>query len=761
MFLPTRFKVDIKNILKSDTEDIEIELRFRGNLNTTVLGSLDEYLLEQKFEKNKKFTVDYISKSKDKLRVSKEGLNYYETSKSGIINKYIDKDNFSLKLSVSKEVRNKIKSKPDIVNQMIREKDRTTYSKNNLQVDITEVKESHEKEISRTELEIEVIDPDKFNFEELDNLAREIYQIVSVSENEIIEFFTRSLGREGSDIQSVYSLISRPRDLQMIDLTNDGILKPFAVSLKADGVQKFMVLYTNGVYMIDSNNVVKISSDKYHKRSIYVGEYISSDNLFLPFDTIVHEEEVVKDKNYLTRHNFCKEINKKIFGKTYVSEKPIHTYEDSAESLNRAIIRTYQTADDSPFDIDGLIFTPIKSPYLANGQNHPLNKRVLSDYYDVCKYKKPEDLTIDFLVKDNKLWSYASGIKGNLKNAYFMNSENTDPSTFANQKWKNKIVEFKPSAPDSEQNIYTPIRIREDKNFPNKLEVAEKLFKLRKDPILRESLEGNTIQFMRKYHNQIKRKLISGQTGYVIDIGGGKGGDIDKYEKNKNIKKVFSIEPQSSFIDEYMRRLKNIKSDKFLIIEGGGEETSKIIKESSKFFNGPGKLDNININFMISLSFFWKDKKMLSSLAKTINGIREHYSTSKVLINFLTIEGTKLEQLFEQRKEDKIHLNNVTLIRKGSNKVYVDIKDSQTVHEQEEYLVKLDQLWNLVKFYPRIIETANGSRKGDYILSKNELTYSSLFVFGTSFYDPDSFNSVDALFVDEKQGEKRRHGIRR
>ena len=104
-------------------------------------------------------------------------------------------------------------------------------------------------------------------------------------------------------------------------------------------------------------------------------------------------------------------------------------------------------------------------------------------------------------------------------------------------------------------------------------------------------------------------------------------------------------------------------------------------------------------------------------------------------------------------------MNTITLIKKGDNQVYVDIKDSKTVHDQEEYLVKLNQLWGLTNFFPRIIFQATGDSKEDYIMSLNEKIYSSLFVFGAAYHDPLAFNSKTALLVDEKKGVKTEQGI--
>lgn len=760
--MPKKYKFDIsKAVSNNKNQNIEIELRFRGDLNDENIDSLTEFLTENDYQESKSFTVDYIS-TNEPLRISKEeNGKYYETSKSNILNSKFQKDNYSMKLSVNREVRKEVKEKPLIVNEMIRHKDRTTFTKDNLQVDITRVKEN---DLNRIELEIEVVDANQFNFDNFDSLAAAIFETISSSSKDvIIQFFSKALsGVESDNLRTVYPYISKPRDLKIQDLTNDGILRPFAISLKADGVQKFLLLHSGGVFFIDNSTVKKIDSRKFASPSLYVGEYIESNNLYLPFDTIVFQNKNVRNENYLTRYDFCSHINKMKLKNIYISEKPIYTYESNVKSFNETITKVYKTADKSEFNIDGLIFTPIKSGYVADGQNQKrLDKRVLGSYNDVCKYKKPEDLTIDFLVKDNSLWSYDTSSRDKLKRPWFMNSDNISKETFLVDKWKNKVVEFGPRVTDNGNVIYKPTRIRSDKEYPNKLEVAQSLFKLRKDPIRKETLEGKTTQLLSKYHNVIKRNLIASQSGYVIDIGSGKGGDLDKYINNENIKKVFSIEPQTEFIEEYNRRLSNFKNgrNKFYNVQGGGEDTDKIIKESSKWFNDIQKYDKININFMVSLSFFWRDQKTLKKLAHTIDAIRKKYKQQKILINFLTIEGTRVEKLFENKDNDKVVLNTITLIKKGDNQVYVDIKDSKTVHDQEEYLVKLNQLWGLTNFFPRIIFQATGDSKEDYIMSLNEKIYSSLFVFGAAYHDPLAFNSKTALLVDEKKGVKTEQGI--
>ena len=141
---------------------------------------------------------------------------------------------------------------------------------------------------------------------------------------------------------------------------------------------------------------------------------------------------------------------------------------------------------------------------------------------------------------------------------------------------------------------------------------------------------------------------------------------------------------------------------------------------------------------MISLSFFWKSKEMLKSLAKTILLIRKDYP-GEVIFNFLTINGEPLMELFKNQG-NRVYLNNIELIKVDNNEVFINIKDSATVHDQTEYFVKLKELLDLIDYYPEDLKIPLGDKKGDYILSPNELTYSSLFVYGSANYNNPLFD---------------------
>ena len=141
----------------------------------------------------------------------------------------------------------------------------------------------------------------------------------------------------------------------------------------------------------------------------------------------------------------------------------------------------------------------------------------------------------------------------------------------------------------------------------------------------------------------------------------------------------------------------------------------------------------LNIVFMISLSFFWSSEENLLKLANTINSITKEYKRRKgnrdVNIVFFTINGYQVEKYFKKLGKLEVNLNTIFLQFNGKNQVEVEIKDSKTVPRQTEYLVKLDQLFDLIGAEEIEIKSP---KVFNILMSEAELTYLSLFSFGSA-----------------------------
>ena len=123
----------------------------------------------------------------------------------------------------------------------------------------------------------------------------------------------------------------------------------------------------------------------------------------------------------------------------------------------------------------------------------------------------------------------------------------------------------------------------------------------------------------------------------LLDIGSGRGGDLGKW---KRFSKILAVEPSLEHIEELKRRLASHPDlkNKVRILNAGGEETDKISKAVREFFGDRAS----NISLMLSLSFFWKEKKMFDALSETIT---QNLIPGGQFV-FLTIDGRAVKELF-------------------------------------------------------------------------------------------------------------------
>ena len=751
----------------SSLDNLEIEAKIR-KIDESDFQLLREIFTNQ-FEKISSFSVDYYLK--DTRITEKDGI-YTNTSKENIFEEILPLNKKSIKFNVSNEEKEKTNKKSISGYDFKREKERISFIDGNIRADLTKV--TRNKEVNY-EFELEIIDPEKYNEREFADKVTLYFNIINKYLSDTFSFCNQMLsnGKVSSEEEIKYDLVSRPRDLLKADISKpNSILKGFTASIKADGVQFFLVIYKYGVWLMNQKGEkMKVSplDDEFRelKGTIYVGEYIIREklkegtkfdflSLFLPFDTISYKGKSVVDKNYLDRVSYFsdikdKEIVTKGINTMKIGEKKIFDLGEDSDSFYKGFRKCFSEKKNIIYQEDGYIFTPKYSPYVTNGQTKPKKDRTLNKYYDVCKFKPVEKRSMDFLVKENNIYSY------DRKNYYLF--RDLDYSLEFSKSLEGKIVEFFPFF-EGNKIILRPERIRLDKVFPNKTETVNEIVKSYTEfnPITEKTLLGKDTTLMRLFNNNyIKNKLINDLEGYIVDIGAGKGGDISKFGYNSKIKKVLSVEPNKEFSTEFKRRLSLSKfSDKFhLLEETRGEDTESIIKGMREGFPENFGNEKMIISFMISMSFFWSSEENLSKLSTTIKQIDREYRSRggkmRTEIVFYTIDGYKIEDLFEKIKKDSIKLNTITLKKGGEGQIFVDIEDSKTVSQQIEYLVKLDQLNEMTGLKQVYIREP---RAVNILMSKAERVYLSLFVYGKSVLSKSSkiVKKIEKQYVDDKKG---------
>ena len=751
---------------------LEIEAKVKD------ISKTDFHVLSDFFLQNFKFTDTFSIDTYDEMggRITEEKERFYNTTKDNV---YYNKKMYRgtvVKITISKEKKELLEIEEVENFKFKREKKRRSFIDNNYSYDMTEVTEIPSGKTSY-EFEIEIIDPKKVNYKEFTQVIEKSIDFIKSYMDDVYRFCNKSLssGRIDNSDKIEYSLVSTARDLKKKDLTSENsILRGFNVSIKADGIQYFLVFHKTGIWLVSirqekTERICDFSEEFSHlENSMFVGEIINREKIidgntidsncvYLPYDTICFNNKIVVETDYDNRISFLKQIKDILFkcdgvNKIRVIEKKIFSLGTTSKSFFEGFKKCYESKKDLIYLNDGYIFTPVKSPFVAEGQFKKKWERFLFKNLDVCKFKPVEKRSIDLKVSDKKLY-YKSG--RNLEEFSLLSFDLNFQESL-----DEKIVEFFPDFSEGKVKL-VPERIRSDKIFPNKKDIIEEIvFSYKEEnPITEETLLGKNTVLMRDFNNKIKNELISSLEGYVVDMGSGKGGDMFKFSNNEKIKKVLAVEPNLEFAKEHRKRLKNFKSsNKFSLLPGvKAEETEKISKGVIEFLPNSMEGEKLTITFMISLSFFWSSDVKLNSLAKTLNEINEIYKTrggeESVDVVFLTIEGDRVRKLFKNWGKNSITLNTITLTLGEGNQLVVDIKDSKTVSQQIEYLVDLPLLYKKAGMEKDFLKSPKVSK--NLLMTTSEAIYINLFVYGKySLTGMGKFNYItERLEVNTKKGK--------
>jgi hypothetical protein len=416
-----------------------------------------------------------------------------------------------------------------------------------------------------------------------------------------------------------------------------------------------------------------------------------------------------------------------------MEEKPFFFFDTRAEDFYTAFEKAERFNAIAKYKTDGYVFTPNNTIYNPQSDRvYDKKKRVLTKMPDICKWKPFEQQTVDlayYVTSSRKFLS--SGNKGQEfkgTNVFPFDSE-TQVDWFAplfNRATQGTIMEFEPRK--VMDRIYlTPIRIRYDKLYPNREDVAEDVWENINDPINIETLKGTDLTLVRKYHNRIKGKLLGDveEGAHLIDIGSGRGGDI--YKMNK-FSKILCIEPDEKNLNGpngLRERLKTYeKRDKFHILQCGGEDSDTIAKGVRDTFGDEFGTKPVYISMMLSLSFFWGFEDMLRGLLVTLKTIR-NMAQRDVKFIFLTIEGERTLKLFSEYN-NSIRFPPVSMdYNPTKEEVYINMPGT-IVGEQTEYIVRLNELPFLLDAQVELLKDANEEK----FLNKYEKQFTSMYVYG-------------------------------
>lgn len=682
--------------------------------------------------------------------------------------------------------------KPDIV----REKNRISFIlfENAIRLDLTQVnmmsdlqkQKLKQKEEDKTTYEVEI---ELINSQRLDVFEKAVIAIAKLvldtpilysneEKYKIIGFTNYLLGSQERRYLD-HSILVQARNLKLRDMVWGGLIgnakTGYSVTHKADGQRRLLVFHDRGIWLLGSNVCTKVSDRKIPTLigSILDGELIPMEQRyidkgapsipfwFLVFDCLAWSRDAgIQKLSHFKRMGYGQAVADTLKDMADLTENILRVDTKSFRVFNTpqeffALMREmYREQLHLIYKNDGFMFTPTDTEYNPHSDRLPVFKRILTEAPDICKWKPKEELTIDFQIK----WEAdASSPIGRSISLYV--SDRGQPVLFSFSGFdSNKIDHLNPltlNLPSGtvveyeynyERDILVPKRVRFDKPKGNGIEIAKNIWEDIQNPIEVNTMQGDSLILLRRYHNRIKRELFNsvnpkGRT--LLDIGSGAGGDLRKWS---GFDRIVAVEPNAENLKEFYRRLEesDIK-DRVKVIQCGGEETEKIVAAVNEWLGGKADV----ISSMLSLTFFWKSEHMVNALCNTI--LQNLKPAGKFI--FLTMDGTLVEQTFDPPLKNgyplkRIDLGNVATLEyfgdRNPKELYIDIKGS-IVTQQQEWLVYIDDLiLKLGKFGVELSRREKADQ--EKFLTEEEILLTQMYTFATFSATPSFVPPISTPF---------------
>ena len=782
-FLDTKYEVEVrfKNFSEFGITENDF-IRIRKNLNAELIQSKVEI-----FDNGLR-------------RVTIDGDKYWEQKIN--VEKNIFIDEYGLKLSVSTEIEADGTDDDPI---LVRSRERYTEEFGDYKIELTRVIENRD---TKYELEVEYVlnsetEPEDRPIEFLNGVSyaykilMDTDYIYTIKERtRVYQHVNKILGKKNSK-EIDRSLLNDARDLKYPDFVWGGIVgninTTYRMTYKADGVRKLIYVDKVGIWLVMAPRCtnlifpfVKGDITGSIEGTLIEGESISKENRIgdriksEKYDIWIHDglaingfESILNEAHTdrLAKAGLvCQHINTFMRGypeilscriKTFVEIISIGRTEESVDPMgnivykegifeiirNHAIAAGYGPDKNSFLDYknDGFIFMPNKVPYCKLTRNNGETfDQLITVSPSVIKWKPEELLSIDFRIK---------------KRGYFIELHNEKPfvrpefdgyiedSEYFRDIPSDTILEFSWNG-----ETFVPVRVREDKIYPNSSKTAENIWRLIQNPISLTTITGNDMKLYRKYHNRVKRWLYgrtidknllrsgvsSGKT--LLDLGSGIGGDVSSW---KNFDTIIAVEPDLEKKEEFERRIEKIR-DKVHLLKAGSQEFGKITK-FVKDITG-GKVDVISA--MFSLTFLWKNKKMFDGLIKTI---KQNLKPNGKFI-FAVMNGEAVKNFTDNGNNEWVKFNTMSnlsyILRLDGDMVNLDFPGTLTVPSVEP-LTRLSDLLFSLKGYSHTFYTLDSER----LLPKADFQLSGMYTAGVMVSPPGAARSVKGKIsrpVEEK-----------
>lgn len=633
----------------------------------------------------------------------------------------LDLPEYGIRYAISKE--SQIDEYSAFVPDMQRDMLRRSYIISGLgQLDMTIIRNDDPTK-NKYEIEFEMVSDVMLSREKRERFSQQIVQYylhINKTSNlyslqtkgRVFTAFNAALGVNNRPHSIDRSLITLARNIKYSDLVWGGLIGyktrgredvHYSVTPKADGLRQFLYIVSNQLWLLsvngDADLIGKLNNNRLNNTILDVESILYSKRIIkngapkikywlLVLDCLVYSGTDVRDRPLNIRLNYGQQVADTLnIPNLQINTKRFESFRSASElfSIMRELGRlnyAYQT--------DGYIFVPNQLPYIPyqpNPDTLPLYKRCLVRIPDLVKWKPQAQITIDLMLSKKLVGGQfqidllTSEAVGRGFDMVSFRGDNITPLDINMIDIANPLIQESVSGTvlefewNHERNMLVPIGKRNDKRFPNKKDIALDNWNHIRDPILLDTMEGQTLRLMRKYHNRIKRSLFQQAAEKynnpdLLDIGSGRGGDVinwNRYNRivaiepdylhtkhlierllNNDIGQNLIYWPRDDTYEQARVELLNVKvinnvndishGGRVLIVQAGGED-SQLITQSVTSFIGR-KVDVIAM--MFSLTFFWESQDKLNALLRTI--IDNSNNNSSFI--YTTMDGNAVQQVF-------------------------------------------------------------------------------------------------------------------
>ena len=326
-------------------------------------------------------------------------------------------------------------------------------------------------------------------------------------------------------------------------------------------------------------------------------------------------------------------------------------------------------------ETDGLIFTENKADF---------------DKCRVLKWKPKQQLTVDVLYSDGKFFD----AEGEQINDYFAESPIID------RHYNKQIIEV-----NVVNDKFNYIRTRYDRPKPNSGEVIQKVLNDYRSGLTEDDITGKSFVGVRMTtrssarHNIIKSSYFANLPLKILDIGFGRGGDINIYKKvdeDNEIETIKGVEPNVDNYNEALRRVRSLEAPfNIEVINAKAEDLPDI---------GTRGIGLVVMN--LSLSFFYESEQILDKLIEFIDN--STILNTRFVICIMTISKKKLLEALGSSNERTFQIGKDGYSAKyqiSGNTVHITQNSNESNimgQTQTEWLVDVNQLTNKLRMIAKL-----------------------------------------------------------